>query len=158
MKKLVFYILLLSGSLMMACSDTSSSTEAGDYINPGFAEKDVSTVKAYSGFSSGCTGSGCQAIIYSGKINGTNYVGIAIKESSYNFKLYWPATSIPTGTVSIGPCTIKQNSDSETNITISNVTFTNNNPTSNTYTIAFGTGITSTTINIPAGSITAQLY
>lgn len=160
MKKIVFYIFLLSGSLILSCSEDSGSENPGDYINPGFTAKDVSTVKAYSGFSSGCTGSGCKAIIYSGKVNNIRYAGIAVKESSYNFKIYWPASSIITGTpVTLTSCTVKQNNATETDVTVTNVTFTNNNDTPNTYTVLFADGITSPTITIaPGSSITGQFY
>lgn len=144
---------------MMSCTESSDSNGAGDYINPGFTAKDVNSDISYSTIAGGCTaGTGCQAIIYSGKVNNNKYVGIAVKNTSHNVKIYWSASSIPTGTVTLTGCTVKEDANSATNVTITNVTFTNNNDTPNTYTIVFGDGISSGSISIGASTIRAQKY
>lgn len=155
MKKIVFYILLLSGSLMMACTESSDSSDAGDYINPGFTAKTVNSTISYSNIAGGCTaGSGCQAIIYSGKVNNNKYVGIAIKNTSHNVKIYWSASSIPTGTVSLTGCTVKEDATTVSNTPIT-MEIINNGDT--TYTINFDSAVAGTSINA-SSSITAQGY
>ncbi|HPS57240.1 MAG TPA: hypothetical protein PK514_03965 [Spirochaetota bacterium] len=163
MKKIFFYILILSGSLMTACTESSDNNGAGDYINPGFTAKDVLATKNYNigGFvwNGGTASTGCQAIAYSGKVSGTTYMGFAAKNgTSFNFKIYWPYTSFTSGTpLSITGCTIKLNDETPlTNQTI-NVTITDESD--DTYTLIFNSNITIGSYTISSGNfIRGQLY
>ena len=159
MKKILFYILVLSGALIISCSDSSGTTSEAEYIQTDFTAKNVDSTIYYSaGIAGGCTaGTGCQAIIYQGEVSDIDYVGIAIKNTSHSVKIYWAAKSIPTGTtLNISGCTIKYDDASVTNQTI-NVDIAAT--TSDTYTITFNSAVTVGSYSISSGAIIlAQLY
>ena len=135
-----------------------SSSDAGDYINPGFTAKTVNTNLAYTGISSGCTaGNGCQAILYTGEVNNTEYVGIAVKNSSYNLKIYWPGSSIEFNSTSIPGCTVKEGTTTISNTVITMSIHQNADPYATTYTITFSSTIAGTDIS-SGDTIVAQLY
>ena len=122
MKKLC--VLIVFASLLSACGGKSgSSSEANFKITPNNIEKFESPL--YLGQTI-TTNTGAHtinyAIIYSGTINNTNYVGIACsdnpKNETYNFKIYFIADSIPTGSNNITGATVIQNGSRTTNESI----------------------------------------
>jgi len=155
MKKILFCIVLLSAALIMACNEDSSTDSSSDYVNPGFTEKTLNP-KSYSGFGTAdCPeGTGCQAIIYQGKINKVNYVGIAIKNGTYNLKVYWPGTSVEFSSTDVTGCTVI---DDGTKVTDQTITMQIVNEGDTTYTITFQSAVSGTSIT-SGDTIRAQLY
>lgn len=159
MKKICLYTLVAAAALFISCNNDSSSGSVADYINPGFSTKTVLATKDYSiaTFDWGAPSGSCQAISYQGKVNNIRYVGFAAKNgTSFNFKIYWPASSMPSGTISISGCTIILNEDRLTDQTL---TVTINDEADDTYTLTFTSTITLPHYSINSGHfIRGQAY
>lgn len=80
---------------MIACTESSDNDRPAGYINPGFTEKDVNPNKAFNIATVSGSGKSCMAIVYQGKVNNKNYVGLAAKNTSFSIKIYWEASSFP---------------------------------------------------------------
>ncbi len=136
---------------MMSCTESSDSNGAGDYINPGFTAKVISSAKAYKIAGNSNNGSACQSIAYSGKVNNTRYAGFAAKNgTSFNFKIYWPASAITFGSQTISGCTIKLNAQPP--LTNQTITVTITDETDGTYTLTFNSDISIGTYTIDGTS------
>ncbi len=146
MKRIVFYILLLSGLLAMGCKTDSDNDETGEYINPGFTTKTVDANKDFS--IAGATGSGesCMAIVYQGKVNNINYVGLAAKNDTFSIKIYWGASSFPESVnLPAGSYTIKITSGANTyTTTTDSLVLTRTQPNTGLYRYTFVSAITVT--------------
>jgi len=116
-------------SMLFACSGGGSggSSDTSFRIQSGDIEKFESPVLGTETITTNSTAHDINyAIIYSGTINDTDYVGIAFSNNSainpYSLKIYFTASSIPTGTaVVISNATIIEK--------INNVTTTNTTET-----------------------------
>jgi len=108
-------ILIFITGIMISCNDSSSGNDiTKGYIDPALTTaKDIAAAKTYdiASFGGAYSGAGeaCLAIIYQGELNGTPYVGIAVKNGSYNLKIYWSASSLPaigSGITLSSSCTV----------------------------------------------------
>ena len=178
MKKITLLMLIISAVFtIISCSgDSGGDTDKG-YVDPGdWDGKFVSSLKSYSIAGQSCAPGAppdegrCNTIIYKNKLNKVNYVGIAVNNAhlditppSFNLKIYWEASEIPTGAgLTLNSCTAILNDQREENLTINGVTITNVTPGGSdvtVYTITFGTAFFIDGTNIGAGStITAVKY
>lgn len=158
-------ILIFITGIMFSCSDSSGSDSEEGYIDPGLTAKTVSSSKSYAFTADSCgPDESCGAVIFSGELNDVDYVGIAADNRDTNnpptfkFKLYWKASSIPTGTnLTLPLCTIIINNDSVSNTDVTNVDITNNG--NGTYTIDFNATVFVGGSSIAIGnSVTAYKY
>lgn len=171
MKKITTIAAILSALFIISCSnDGGDDTETG-YVDPGsWSGKFISPIKEYSIAGESCgPDDQCNAIIYRNKLNDTNYTGIAVNDGhsstppSFNLKIYWEATTIPTGAgLTLNSCTAVINDQKVENITINSVTINDVTPGGSevtVYEITFGTGFSVGTESISNGdSITAVKY
>jgi hypothetical protein len=143
-------ILIFITGIMFSCSDSSSSDTEEGYIDPGLTAKTIA-LKSYdfnganlNTYSCMPASTACGAIIFSGELNDTDYVGFAagkdVSFPNFSLKIYWSASSIPTSistssyTVVINDATGTYTSTTDPlNATISSgagtytITFTTNN-------------------------------
>jgi hypothetical protein len=151
MKKIVFLtILIFITGLIVSCSDSSGGDSDTGYVDPGnWSGIDVKT-KSFSltGFGSCALDTDCLAIIYQGKLNGTQYVGIAAKDISGtpSLKIYWQASSVPFGTTNISAYTVNLNGTITAGTNLS-VTISDNGD--GTYHIIFNSPVAGTSIDTP---------
>jgi len=161
MKKIAILIFILSSFMLISCSDDGSGDKEKGYVDPGdWTEKVVNPSKTYN-FANYPDNSGedCLAIIYQNTLGEDNFLGIAIKETGFNLKIYCSGyTSIPSGTLTgvnaLSPCTVIINGVKTNDVAI-DVIMTNNGD--GTHTIQFQDTVIGT--NIQNGdSITAVKY
>ena len=149
MKKISFFIILLfTTGLILCCNKDSSSDSDTGYVDPGnWSGIDRNSSKAFTlgGFTS-CSGVACLAIIFQGELSDTPYVGIAVKNASGSpkLKIYWPESSIPTGSVT-RTCTVNYNGTITSNVTVT-ATITDNVSINGTYKILFTAAVSGTSI------------
>ncbi len=157
MKKILFYILLVSSLSIISCSDSSGDSDETEYIISDFSAVTQYNKEFTLGSVSCSSGTACQAIIFHGKVSDINYVGIAVKNTSpsYSLKIYWHAKSVPVGTgLTLSGCTIKENGTTLEDVDVTADIANNGN---NTYTITFPSGISGTSI-VSTNKITARYY
>lgn len=164
MNKIISIFIFFISAAIISCGDSNKeNTEAG-YVNPGLgSEKAVNANKSYKiATEPACNPSkDCHAVIYSGALNGTSYVGIAVDNfvtspASDRFiaKIYWPASTIPEGTnLTLTSCNIKI-IDNNTHYELSNTTISNvdiiYSSSTGTYNVTFKTAILLSGISINA--------
>ncbi len=157
MKKIAILIFILSSFMLISCSDDGSGDKEKGYVDPGdWTEKVVKANKAYS-FANYPDNSGedCLAIIYQNTLGEDNFLGIAIKETGFDLKIYCSGyTSIPSGENTLSPCTVIINGVKTNDVAI-NISITNNG--NDTHTIEFKGNVTGTDIQ-NGDSITAVKY
>ena len=138
------FVLVILTLIFTACNDDSSSDSDTSFrIQPGTLSKFDSPVP---GTGTSCTidGSlrGGYAIIYNGTIGVTSYVGIACSNNpqlpenpnpeTYYLKVYFPATSIPTGAgLTLNNVTINDNGTTTTSNTLTSINITGPTTTAN---------------------------
>ncbi len=110
MKKIAFLMLIISVIFtIISCSGSSGGDTETGYVDPGdWSGKDVNLNKAHNVVGENCSGDQCSAIIYQNRLNNIDYVGIAVDNfdnstgtSRMKFKLYWEASSIPEGPITL---------------------------------------------------------
>jgi hypothetical protein len=134
------FVLFIFAVIISACDKSKSSSS-----DTSFRIKAGTLTKFVSPSSAGTNVNGTPytyAIIYTGSINSTNYVGIAVTndpESATYIKVYFEASSIPTGT----------------GLTINNATINKSGAVTTGNTLTLDIALTSTSSN---GTYTYNVY
>ena len=136
--KRIFFLTILTfvTGLFIACNSSTSSTSTDEgYTDPEITTlKTLSVLKEYTfsgtpNFSCG-PANNCATIIYKGKLSKINYVGIAADNrplTTFKFRMYWVAESIPEGSgLTLPSCTIIINNESTSGVNVTGVTIVNN--------------------------------
>jgi len=158
MRKIIFIIAVLLSASIISCSGDSDSDVSVGYIDPGLGSaKTVNANKSYSltlssGGNKSVSGVNANSIIYLGAMSDATYVGIAVDNldnstatSRFSFKIYWPATEIPEGSVTLtsSQYSVKVigNGNSYSTTNGSDITMTINKQTDDTYNIQLTSSI-----------------